>query len=187
MLPPDTAQVTTTGLTTDISDAIAFSPSRDTEDSSSSSKKRRKSTKGWDGEEIPASAIALRTAQLNDMNGMYASCPDGTARQVSDSSTSATTDPMWTSMRSIETRANRDGSATTHIVVRCTLADIARATNLRIEDAAFALNECGLLGRHLKGDGSSEDVLAITREMVEAVAKERDVKRMCMDLAHVLL
>ncbi|TFK86527.1 acyl-CoA N-acyltransferase [Polyporus arcularius HHB13444] len=164
VLPPDTAQVTTTGLTTDISDAIAFSPSRDTEDSSSSSKKRRKSTKGWDGEEIPASAIALRTAQLNDMN-----------------------DPMWTSMRSIETRANRDGSATTHIVVRCTLADIARATNLRIEDAAFALNECGLLGRHLKGDGSSEDVLAITREMVEAVAKERDVKRMCMDLAHVLL
>ena len=69
MLPPETAQVTTTGLTTDISDAIALSPSRDTEDSSSISKKRRKSTKGWDGEEIPASAIALRTAQLNDMNG----------------------------------------------------------------------------------------------------------------------
>ncbi|KAI0717529.1 acyl-CoA N-acyltransferase [Cerioporus squamosus] len=167
VLPPDTAQVTTTGLTTDISDAIALSPSRDTEDSSSISKKRRKSTKGWDGEEIPASAIALRTAQLNDMN-----------------------DPMWTSLRSIETTANRDGSATTHIVVRCTLADIARATNLRVEDAAFALNECGLLGRHLKSGGSGdagEVVLAITREMVEAVAKERDVKRMCMDLAHVLL
>ena len=96
---------------------------------------------------------------------------------------------MWTSLRSIETTANADGSATTHIVVRCTLADIARATNLRTEDAAFALNECGLLGRRLTNDGSgeTEEVLAITREMVEAVAKERDVKRMCMDLAHVLL
>ncbi|RPD59449.1 acyl-CoA N-acyltransferase [Lentinus tigrinus ALCF2SS1-6] len=166
VLPPDTAQVTTTGLTTDISDAIALSPSRDTEDGSSISKKRRKSTKGWDGEEIPASAIAHRTAQLNDTN-----------------------DPMWTSLRSIETTANLDGSATTHVVVRCTLADIARATNLRIEDAAFALNECGLLGRRLRKDssGETEEVMAITREMVEAVAKERNIKRMCMDLAHVLL
>ena len=56
-------------------------------------------------------------------------------------------DPMWTSLRSVETTANPDGSATTHVVVRCTLADIARATNLRVEDAAFALNECGLLVR----------------------------------------
>ena len=112
------------------------------------------------------------------------------------------TDPMWSSMRAVETTANPDGSATTHVVVRCTLADIARATNLRIEDAAFALNECGLLGRRFRAEragGSGEeaaqeegtdqdqDVVAITREMVEAVAKERDVKIMCMDLAHVLL
>ena len=104
-------------------------------------------------------------------------------------------------MRAVETTANPDGSATTHVVVRCTLADIARATNLRIEDAAFALNECGLLGRRFRAEragGSGEeaqedgtdqdqDVVAITREMVEAVAKERDVKIMCMDLAHGLL
>ena len=32
-----------------------------------------------------------------------------------------------------------------------------------------------------------ESVVVVTREMVESVAKERDVKRMCMDLAHVLL
>ena len=105
---------------------------------------------------------------------------------------------MWTSLRSVETTANPDGSATTHVVVRCTLADIARATNLRVEDAAFALNECGLLVRRIRQDGSdvnpdnaearaAEESLAITREMVEAVARERDVKRMCMDLAHVLL
>ena len=108
------------------------------------------------------------------------------------------TDPMWTSLRSVETTANPDGSATTHVVVRCTLADIARATNLRVEDAAFALNECGLLVRRIRQNGpedaepepearAAEESLAITREMVEAVARERDVKRMCMDLAHVLL
>ncbi len=129
---------------------------------------------------------------------------------------------MWTALRTVETRANADGSATTHVVVRCTLADVARACNLRVEDAAFALNECGLLARRLDlaptpasssnsnsnaklnpideegaggagagagagGKGETEPALAITREMVEAVARERDVKRMCMDLAHVLL
>ena len=135
---------------------------------------------------------------------------------------------MWTALRTVETRANADGSATTHVVVRCTLADVARACNLRVEDAAFALNECGLLVRRLPPnpvpdanskhapnagdvDGGIEagtgagaaagsnnitnnnnannvgETLAITREMVEAVARERDVKRMCMDLAHVLL
>ena len=60
VLPPETAQIITTGLTTDVADAIALSPARDTEDGSSTSKKRRKSTKGWDGEEIPASAIAAK-------------------------------------------------------------------------------------------------------------------------------
>lgn len=96
---------------------------------------------------------------------------------------------MWSSMRSIETTANLDGSATSHIVVHCTLADIARATNLRVEDAAFALNECGLLERRFREDGSgeAEEVVAVTREIVEKVAKERDVKMMCMDLAHALL
>ncbi len=114
---------------------------------------------------------------------------------------------MWASLRALETTAHADGSATTHVVVRCTLADVARATNLRVEDAAFALNECGLLvrrraddspapakatnGEHGEADGEAAGgvgvVIAVTREMVEAVAKLRDVKRMCMDLAHVLL
>ncbi|OAX40490.1 acyl-CoA N-acyltransferase [Rhizopogon vinicolor AM-OR11-026] len=84
-------------------------------------------------------------------------------------------------MRTVVTRSNPDGSATSHILVRCTLAEIASATNLRIEDAAFALNECGLLGSTVEG------VVGITREMVEAVAKERNVKRMCLDPAHVML
>jgi len=106
-------------------------------------------------------------------------------------------------MRTIETVANPDGSATSHVVIRCTLENIAKATNLRVEDAAFALNECGLLtrrykgnggGRHANGNGNAngraeevEEVIMVSREMIEAVAKERQVKRTCMDLVHVLL
>jgi histone acetyltransferase MYST1 len=68
--------------------------------------------------------------------------------------------------------------------VDCTLADIARATNLRIEDAAFALNECGLLMRRKAGI-SDDEVIVITRSLVEQVAKERKVKIMYMDLSCV--
>lgn len=117
-------------------------------------------------------------------------------------------------MRTIETVGNADGSATSHVVVKCSLVDIAHATNLRVDDVAFALNECGLLVRRYKGninpyaanghgdrrtssglfgkgvpEGEQlevEEVIMITREMVEAVAKERKVKKACMELAHVV-
>ncbi|KAI9065573.1 acyl-CoA N-acyltransferase, partial [Trametes sanguinea] len=92
VLPPETAQLVTTGPTADVSDLFVQSPARDTEDGSSSISrtKRRKSTKGWDGEEIPASAIARQaTAQMSDMS-----------------------DPMWTALRMLETTAHPDGSAT---------------------------------------------------------------------------
>lgn len=110
------------------------------------------------------------------------------------------TGPMFSSLRTIETEANPDGSATSHVLVRCTLTDIAQATGLRVEDAAFAMSECGLLQRRRpihaseRKDGYSpseeageEECIVISREMVEAVARERNVKKMCMDLAHVLL
>lgn len=99
-------------------------------------------------------------------------------------------DELSTTLRTIETIANPDGSATSHVVVKCTLVDIARATNLRLEDAAFALNECGLLVKRYKEADKTEgveEVIMISREMVEVVAEERMVKRTCMDLAHVLL
>lgn len=102
----------------------------------------------------------------------------------------AQADPLFTSLRTIETIANPDGSASSHVVVNCTLGDIARGTGLRVEDAAFALNECGLLIRRRRTEdeeGLEEFAVVVTREMVETVAKERNVKRMCMDLAHVLL
>ncbi|KAF8139710.1 acyl-CoA N-acyltransferase [Boletus edulis] len=90
-------------------------------------------------------------------------------------------------LRRIETTSNPDGSATSHVVVRCTLGDIARATNLRVEDAAFALNECGLLTHVQRDRDGAREQIGVTREMIEAVAKERRVKEMCMSLAHVLL
>ncbi|KAN0101095.1 Acyl-CoA N-acyltransferase [Tylopilus felleus] len=121
---------------------------------------RRKRPKGWDGEigDVPSSGSTPRPF-----------------------------DEALSALRRIETIANPDGSATSHVVVQCTLADIARATSLRVEDVAFALNECGLLTHaQMNSEGSMEQI-GITREMVEAVAKERRVKEMCMSMAHVLL
>ncbi|EPQ61148.1 hypothetical protein GLOTRDRAFT_113584 [Gloeophyllum trabeum ATCC 11539] len=78
--------------------------------------------------------------------------------------------------------------ATSHVTVRCTLADIAQATNLRVEDAAFALNECGLLlRRQTAGEDDGEQIVLVSREMVEVVARDRGVKKMMMDMSHVLL
>ncbi|KAG2023883.1 tat-interactive protein [Coprinopsis cinerea AmutBmut pab1-1] len=131
--------------------------------------------------------------------------------------------------REFETVMEKDGSAKTHVNIRCTLTDIARACNLRVEDTAFALNECGLLmkrlakerkmasssssrsgseganGRgvseglngtvekegaiHINGsDGDGEmETIVITRELVEMVAQERNVKKMCIDLRYVCI
>ena len=47
------------------------------------------------------------------------------------------------------------------------------------------MNECGLVGA--LQDDSSEGDLVITRELVERVAHERGLKRMCMEVQHVLL
>jgi histone acetyltransferase HTATIP/histone acetyltransferase MYST1 len=97
------------------------------------------------------------------------------------------------------------------------LVDISNATGLRVDDIAFTLNEVGFLRHRkaLNGgnggnggngesagnagnagsDGSGgedagvvvESVVVVSREMVEQVAKERNVKRMCMEVQHVLL
>ncbi|KAH9949487.1 acyl-CoA N-acyltransferase [Amylocystis lapponica] len=179
VLPPDAAKMITVGGGPDFEDAFMFSPDRElNEDGSGSRLKRRKSHKGWDGEGLAG------TARLMDVSGIYA------ASHLSHILTcsSAHPDPIFTAFRTVETTPNADGSATAHVVVRCTLADIARATNLRVDDAAFALNECGLLVHRQRTNGTGqEDLVMVSRAMVEAVAKERRVKRMCMDLAHVLL
>ncbi|KAF4566626.1 MYST (SAS/MOZ) family protein [Pleurotus pulmonarius] len=134
--------------------------------------KRKKKTKGWDGEAVD-DAVTVPSVYAED--------------------------PLTTTMRTVVLKSNPDGSASVHIYVKCTLEDIARATNLRVEDAAFALNECGLLEKirverrkatEISEDPDSEEdleTIVLTREMVESVAKERSVKRMMMNMRNVLL
>ncbi|EIW86217.1 acyl-CoA N-acyltransferase [Coniophora puteana RWD-64-598 SS2] len=135
----------------------------------------------------------------------------GWAGEIDGTSTTGWwSDETINSLRTIESTPNLDGSVTSHVVVRCTLEEISRATNMRVEDCAFALNECGLLVRRRvttasvirdsepasarptpsQVDGETEEVgtlrneeqlmVVITREAVEAVAAEKKVKPICM-------
>ncbi|KAH8120493.1 acyl-CoA N-acyltransferase [Phellopilus nigrolimitatus] len=102
--------------------------------------------------------------------------------------TSGANDVLFSRMRWMRTTANADGSVTTHVFARCTLEDISRATGLRIEDVAFTLHECGLLQRIKALDSEEmEEVIVISREMVEQIAEEFNVKKMCMEIKYVLV
>ncbi|KAI5123727.1 hypothetical protein M0805_000320 [Coniferiporia weirii] len=97
--------------------------------------------------------------------------------------TSGANDILFSHMRWMRTTANSDGSATTHVFARCSLEGISAATGLRVEDVAFALHECGLLRRIRALDSEeTEEVIVISREMVEKVAQEFNVKKMCMEV-----
>ncbi|KAI0271707.1 acyl-CoA N-acyltransferase [Gloeopeniophorella convolvens] len=163
-LPPDLPPIATTGHLPDLSRVRT-----DAETTTPSPQKRAKRAKGWDGE-------------LPVPNSPDAASAGGSASPAVRSNT-----PGLQLARTYETVPAPDGSAAVHVVVRCALADLARATNLRVEDAAFALNECGLLVRRAGEDGSEGLTVAISREMVEQVAHERNVKRMCIDFSKVLL
>ncbi|KAI6009095.1 acyl-CoA N-acyltransferase [Pisolithus marmoratus] len=193
---------------------MASSPVEDVPSSTGMSAplKRKRAPKGFDGElPHPPISPAFHRYTPRSPTSTSATVPISTPAPMS-SQVPGVYDTL-ASLRKVITTSNPDGSATSHVVVRCTLADIARATNLRVEDAAFALAECGLLervqmvARQGAADGDSgvgeedkmddgsavEDrehsdrtVIAITREMVEAVARERHVKEMCLSLAHVL-
>ncbi|KAL5518698.1 hypothetical protein ACEPAH_381 [Sanghuangporus vaninii] len=87
--------------------------------------------------------------------------------------TSGADDVLYSRMRWMRTSSNPDGSATTHVFARCTLEDIANATGIRTEDIAFTLHECGLLQKIQALDRKeTEEVIIISREMVEEVARE---------------
>ncbi|KAL5535258.1 hypothetical protein ACEPAF_3352 [Sanghuangporus sanghuang] len=87
--------------------------------------------------------------------------------------TSGADDVLYCRMRWMRTSSNPDGSATTHVFARCTLGDIANATGIRTEDIAFTLHECGLLQKIQALDRKeTEEVIVISREMVEEVARE---------------
>ncbi|KAI6032419.1 acyl-CoA N-acyltransferase, partial [Pisolithus marmoratus] len=185
---------------------LASSPAEDVPSSTGMSAplKRKRALKGFDGE-LPHPPISPAFHRHTPRS------PTSTSAAVAISTPAPMPSQVpgaystLASLRKVITTSNPDGSATSHVVVRCTLADIAHATNLRVEDAAFALAECGLLermqmvarqgadGENSVGeedktdDGDSlEDrehneraVITITREM-------RHVKEMCLSLAHVL-
>ncbi|GAW02777.1 acyl- N-acyltransferase [Lentinula edodes] len=99
-------------------------------------------------------------------------------------------DEKLASFRTFITTRNPDGSASVHLKVQCSLADIADATNLRVDDTAFALNEMGMLKRWGKLSGSDDEqpMVVLTREIVEKVAQERGVKDgSVLHLSHVKL
>ncbi|KAJ7472243.1 acyl-CoA N-acyltransferase [Mycena galericulata] len=189
VLPPGSSKITTKGHLPDLR-----SPSRELEDDgtpsivngngtasttpSNGAPRRKKRTKGWDGE--VADLAFLDTA------------PDKDAEFIN-------------AFRTFEMRPNANGSATVDVVLRCTLRDIARATNLRVQDAAFALNEIGLLAMRLTSEDEEElrrtlqaeqdagpDVpvdntnkfVFISRAMVERVAQERKVKKPCLEVEY---
>ncbi|KAF8339782.1 acyl-CoA N-acyltransferase [Cantharellus anzutake] len=133
-----------------VSDASSSSPSSPT------TLKRRKRLKGFEGEVSETLAGLPQSSYITLIE-----------------------EPSFGSFRTTQTTVSEiDGSATTHLTIKCTLMDISKATNLRPEDAAFAMEECGLLSR--------SEVIVISREMVEAVAAEHKVKPAVLDMAHIL-
>ncbi|KAH9982084.1 acyl-CoA N-acyltransferase [Lactifluus volemus] len=164
VLPPDVPPIKTVGHLPNLSLV------RNDTDMTPSSQKRTKRTKGWDGESASPSSPEGSSASPATRDSLSVGAGSLAHMQLE---------------RTYETVPALDGSAAVHVLVRCTLADLASATNLRVEDAAFALNECGLLVRR-EGEGNTTTI-AVSREMVEAVARERNVKRMCIDFTKVLL
>jgi hypothetical protein len=57
---------------------------------------------------------------------------------------------------------------------------------MRIDDTAFALNECGLLMQRL-GEVDHDGQILITRQSVDKVAKEIKLKKPFLSPAHILL
>lgn len=145
--------------------------------------RKRKKSKGFDGEVNEANVSAEASFCMTPLKDI--TCKASLRVSLIFSSIQIRfLDPAFTSNRIFETTPNEDGGADTNVKVKCTLTDIAAATNLRIDDAAFALNECGLLMRRLSSadDQVQGQMVVITRRSVEKVAKERNIKRMYMDL-----
>ena len=134
----------------------------------------KKRAKGWDSK-----SAAPRSPESG--SGALPTTRDNFALSSSGPTTQVPLDKMY------ETMPVQDGSAAVHTVVHCTLADLACTMNLRVKDTTFALNECGLLVRR-EGEGDMMTIaIGISQEMVKAIARERNIKRMCIDFTKVLL
>jgi hypothetical protein len=88
-----------------------------------------------------------------------------------------TAEAALAALRTLVHSAEPDGGVRTRVGARVSLGALARAVHLRAEDAAFALNECGLVrARVSDGAGACGGALVITRAGVDAVAAERRVR-----------
>lgn len=149
---------------------------------------KKKKAKGWEGE------VAVAGEEQADSSGTVSLVEGSTllaCSSIRNPNNRLVTGNSFGCLRTTHTVKDPvTGRPTLHLSIKCTLLDIAHATYLRPEDVSFTLAECGLLARRKnvdKEDGVVDEEIVISRDMVEAVAKERGVKRMCMDRAHVLL
>jgi histone acetyltransferase MYST1 len=150
----------------------------ETNDNNGVVSKKRKRPKGFDGELDPNAPPPPATTT----NG--ASSPQvHLSRSPNAVSVDGSVNPLFTTQRVVDIFRKDDGSAEVHASVLCTLGDIAKATNLRVEDAAFALHECGLLRKKVTEGG--QDQILISGALVEKIAAERQVKEPCLSLNHI--
>jgi hypothetical protein len=127
-----------------------------------------KRTKGWDGKFAAPRLPESGSGALPATRDNFAFSSSGPTAQV----------PFDKAYKTVPAQ---DGSTAVHTVMHC-----MRVTNLRVKDPAFALNECGLLVRR-EGEGEGNMMMiAISQQMVEAVARERNIKQMCIDFKKVL-
>ena len=105
-------------------------------------------------------------------------------QRVPDTNSYALEDSVYTQQRWMRASVNSDGSVTTHAFVKCTLEDMSKATGIRMEDIAFALHESGML-KHMEVQ-ESQNVVVVSRKVVEDTAKRFNVKRMVMEAQCVL-
>lgn len=103
-------------------------------------------------------------------------------------------DEVFHARQMVTKNVQKGASVVTGVVLKCSLTDIARATNLRIEDAAFALNEVGMLAKTLRikapkeGDPFAEvDSVVLSREIIEEIARVRKLKPPCLERQYVML
>ncbi|KAF8307754.1 hypothetical protein DL93DRAFT_2087746 [Clavulina sp. PMI_390] len=126
-------------------------------------KRAKKSRKGWDGEvelledelTSPGGTTTVRRARSGSGGGRMS--PEVvTITRSATAAISVLAEPSFGSMRRTHTGpapASSTGSPSTtakrvtHLSIKCTLADIARATNLRVDDCAWAMREAGFLRR----------------------------------------
>jgi MOZ/SAS family len=156
-------------------------------------RKRLRLSRGWAGEDAVKSKIKQReqdnTPQSTSATALHAPEDSETSMQIDSADTS----------KMDESAAVPDITASV-VTVHTTLHRLAHACNLRVDDVAFALAECGLLTRRVSVDDSkgqtagdmegsesaSDSQVLLSQDSVRAAILSRKVKRPLLDLSYVL-